>query len=126
MRVPAMVACMPRNQDTDKDVWADCRKCGGVDGLFLNSGKYAATCAFCYDESTAAEIREPVMNKPAQANAAKATTASTKTATSINAAMEGIAAAKKADLTVRVMSRKKCRIRRASKKCHMNDATASA
>ena len=124
MRVPAMVACMPRNQDTDKDVWADCRKCGGEDGLFLNSGKYAATCAFCYDESTAAEIREPIMKKPAQANAANAT--NTKTAPSIHAAMNGIAAAKKAKLTVKVMSRRKCRIRRASKKCHMNDATASA
>ena len=126
MRVPAMVACMPRNQDTDEDAWADCRKCGGVDGLFLNSGKYAATCAFCYDESTAAEIREPIMNKPAQANAAKATTASTKAATSTNAALEGIAAAKQAKLTVRVMPRKKCRIIRTTKKCHIKDATASA
>ena len=126
MRVPAMAACMPRNQDTDRDVWADCRKCGGVDGLFLKHGQYAATCVFCYDASTAAEIQEPIMKKPAKANAAKATTASTKTATSINAAMEGIAAAKKAKLTVRVMPRKKCRIRRTSKKCHIKDATASA
>ena len=126
MRVPAMVACMPRNQDMDKDVWADCRTCGGEDGLFLNRGTYAATCAFCNDESTAAEIREPIMNKPAQANAAKATTASTKTAPSINAAMEGVAAAKKAKLTVRVMPHKKCRIRRTSKKCHIKGATASA
>ena len=126
MRVPAMAACMPRNQDTDRDVWADCRNCGGVDGLFLEHGKSAATCAFCYDASTAAEIQEPIMKKPAKANAAKATTASTKTATSINAAMEGIAAAKNAKLTVRVMPRKKCRIRRTSKKCHLKDATASA
>ena len=48
----------------DCNVWADCRKCGGVDG-FLNTGQYADISALCYDESTAAEIREPIMKKPA-------------------------------------------------------------
>ncbi len=94
--------------------------------MFLKHGKYAATCVFCYDASNAAEIQEPIMKKPAKANAAKATTASTKTATSRTSAMEGIAAAKNAKLTVRVMPRKKCRIRRTSKKCHIKDITASA
>ena len=108
-RFPAMAA-MPRNQDNDREVMAVCRVCGGVDGLYLQHGMVADTCVYCYDcydASNAAEHPKPIMKKPAQAKAAKAKAASAKTATPRKAPMNGIAAAMKAMLAVRVMPHKK-------------------
>ena len=77
------MAAMPRNQDNDREVWADCRVCGGVDGLYLQHEMIADTCVYCDGASNAAEPPKPIMKKPAQAKAAKAKAASAKTALSV-------------------------------------------